>query len=287
MFYVTHSAGAKSPAASSGTPVSFGILGRGATLHFRGPARGRASGGLFLEWFLRTGKQTLPNHDAGVPVGVVPMTTRRSKTHDQRCSGLIAFLWLTSMVPSNLLMTTRTCSTGILGIDTARDDPLVPRDVSAVPEDASFQPVHAFLVGTLTVASLFRLQIPQMFEHQNCGSVRPGKLDNPATDEVSNLLVEAMNAVPEMQIILLSLGTDPGLASVAGDLAQERLPTAVDLCSGSEEPGSKRRAVRSQDGCDSQMTIQIQIDRTDAYFRGVQLLDDSTRTFELFGDGGV
>lgn len=46
-------------------------MGRGATLHFRGPARGRTSGGLFLEWFLRTGKQTMPNHDTGVSVGVV------------------------------------------------------------------------------------------------------------------------------------------------------------------------------------------------------------------------
>ena len=81
--------------------------------------------------------------------------------------------------------------------------------------------------------------------------MRPGKLDNPTTDEVSNLLAQTMNAVPEKQIILLSLGTDASLASVAGDLAQERLPTTVDLCSVSEEPGSKRRAVHSQDGCDS------------------------------------
>ena len=268
-------------------PFSCGVLGRGATLHFRGPARGRTSGRLFLEWFLPTGKQTLPDHDAGVSVGVVSMTTLRSKTHDQRCSWLIAFLWLTSMGTSHFLMTTRTCSTGILGIDTARDDPLVPRDVSAVPADASFQPVPAFLVRTLTVASLFRLQIPQLFEHEDRGSVRPGKLDNPATDEVSHLLVEAMHAVPEMQSILLTLGTDPGRAAVAGDLAQERLPTTVDLCSGSEESGSKRRAVRAQDGCDRQMTIQIQLDCTDAPCRGVQLIDDSTRTCELLGDGGM
>ena len=90
-----------------------------------------------------------------------------------------------------------------------------------------------------------------------------------------------------MQIILLSLGTNASRASVAGNLAQERLPTTVDLCSVSEEPGSKRRAVRSQDGCDSQMTIKIHIDCSDAYFRGVQLFDDFTRTFELFGDWGM
>jgi hypothetical protein len=169
----------------------------------------------------------MPNHDAGVSVGVVPMTTLRIKTHDQRCSGLIAFLWLTSMVTSHFLMTQRTFSTGILGIDTARDDPLVPRFVAAVTEDASFHPVHAFLVRTVTVAALVRLQIPQMFKHQDGGSVRLGKLDNPTTDEVSNLLVETMHAVPEIQIILLSLGTDASLASVAGDLAQERLHRCV------------------------------------------------------------
>src|SRR5215469_5763594 len=126
-----------------------------------------------------------------------------------------------------------------------------------------------------------------MFEHQDGGSVRLGKLDNPATDEVSNLLAQSMHVVPEMQIILLSLGTDASRASVASNLAQERLPTTVDLCSVSEEPGSKRRAVRSQDGCDSQMTIKIHIDCTDAYFRGVQLIDDFTRTFELSGDWGM
>src|SRR5215467_9026817 len=108
-------------------------------------------------------------------------------------------------------------------------------------------PVHAFLVRTLAVASLFRLQIPQMFEHQDCGSVRLGKLDNPATDEVSNLLAQRMNAVPEIPIILLALGTDASLVSVAGDLAQERLPTAVDLCSGSAEPES-REACRPLSG---------------------------------------
>jgi hypothetical protein len=219
--------------------------------------------------FLRTDKQALPNHDAGVSVGVVPMTTLRIKTHDQRCSGLIAFLWLTSMVTSHFLMTTRTFSTGILGIDTARDDPFIPRFVAGIAEDASLHPVHAFLVGTLTVATLFWLQTLQMLEHEDCGSMGFSKLDNPATDEVSNLLVETMNAVPEMQIILLSLGTDTGLASVTSDLAQERLPTTVDLCSVSEEPGSKRRAVRSQNRRDSQMAIKIQIDCTDAHFRGV------------------
>jgi hypothetical protein len=159
-------------------------------------------------------------------------------------------------------MTMRTCSTGILGIDTARDDPLVPGFVAAVTEDASLHPVHAYLVGTLTVASLFRVQIPQMFEHLDSGPVGFSKLDNPSTDEVSNLLIETVHALPEIQIILLSLGTDAGLASVAGNLAKERLPTTVDLCSVSEEQSSKRRAVRSQDGCDSQMAIQIQIDCT-------------------------
>ena len=105
-------------------PFSFGALGRGATLHFRGPARGRTSGGLFLEWVLPTGKQTLPDHDAGGSRGVVPMTTLAIKTHDQRCSSLIALLWLTSMVTSHFLVTKRTCSTGILGIDVA-DSPAV------------------------------------------------------------------------------------------------------------------------------------------------------------------
>ena len=186
-----------------------GVLGTENTFHFRGPLSTRLRSlrlflWFFLLWcFLIASQESLTDLEAGVAVGMAAHLALW--TDDQRRTYLIALLGLPLRITNDLRTATGAFPASLLRVDPAGDNPgLVPRLILAVAENAPFHPEGSLLIAPVTVAAFLRLQIAQMLEHYNGGSLLSSELDNAMTDLVSNILVTLIDFAPQSGIILLA-----------------------------------------------------------------------------------
>ncbi len=59
-------------------------------------------------------------------------------------------------------MAASTFAAGISGVDSARDDPLIPRLVFRVREDASLHPKGSFAIASVAILAFGWLEVPQV-----------------------------------------------------------------------------------------------------------------------------
>ncbi len=114
-------------------------------------------------------------------------------------------------------MATRAFSTGIAGIDSAGDDSFIPCLVLGIAEDAPLHPESPLALASTAILALGRLEVPQVFKHQDGRLMLFGKLDNTSTHQVRDGLIYIAYLLPKSNIILLSPCDNASLASVACD----------------------------------------------------------------------
>jgi hypothetical protein len=161
-------------------------------------------------------------------------------------------------------MATSTFPTGVSGIDTGRDDPLIPRLVLGVLEEASLHPEGPFAVTPTTILALLRFELAQVLEDQNGGSMLLGKLHDASTHLVREILIGMPDLVPEGGVVLLPFDNQARLAALACNTSEQFLPKAGYLLTPTNEVGSQDRTFNGLDGAHRQMGIQIEIHRTNS-----------------------
>ncbi len=162
--------------------------------------------------------EALPDDDARISVGMVSHPTIGAR--HQWSTGRVSFCWMVSRITGNRRMTLGALSTRIPGADPARDDPSgIPGFVFRVGKDPSFEPIHAFAICSSAVSALLRLEIAQVFKHENPSMVRLRKRHDAMTDQMRGLFIEAAHFGPQSHIVLLAFREDAGLASVACNLS--------------------------------------------------------------------
>src|SRR6266550_1232328 len=93
---------------------------------------------LFLERSLRASNQTVPDDETGIAVRIAAHGACFTE-HERRSRGIACYR-LSLGVADHQTLATSAFSGRIPGVDPAGDDPLVPRFVFGVVEDASLQP---------------------------------------------------------------------------------------------------------------------------------------------------
>src|SRR6266567_1762304 len=119
------------------------------------------------------------------------------------------------MIAHDQTLAAVTLSGCIARIDAGGDNPLVPRLIAGIPENAAFHPVSAFGVATTRVPALFGHKIAQVLENEDACSMRGGEPDNASTDQVRKIVVAVSDLAPESGIVLLVFRQDASLRSVA------------------------------------------------------------------------
>src|SRR5438874_2073270 len=105
---------------------------------------------LFLERFLKAGKQPLPNHQTGISIGIATHLALRTKA--ERCARSIARDdGLSFAVTDNPAMATMTLSARVARVDPRGHDLLVPCLIPGILEDPALHPVGAFAISTARI----------------------------------------------------------------------------------------------------------------------------------------
>jgi hypothetical protein len=183
-------------------------------------------------------------------------------------------------------VTTSTFPTGIAWIDPAGDDALAPCLIFGVLEDAPLHPEGSLAVSTTAIRASLGFEGAEVLKHQDGRPMVMSKLDNASTHQVRERLIDVLDLAPEGNIVLLALGYDAGLASVACNASQLLLPKAVYLFATPDECGGQDRTFNSLDGADREVVVEIEIDRTHGGLSvGCDLPLDGGRASEVFLDG--
>jgi hypothetical protein len=108
-----------------------------------------------------------------------------------------------------------TFATGVSGIDTGRDDSLVPRLVFGVGENASLHPEGSLAIATAAILAFLWLELAQVLKNENGRSMLLGKLDNASAHLMRQVLIGMPDLVPDGLVILFPLGNDARLGTLA------------------------------------------------------------------------
>ncbi len=111
-------------------------------------------------------------------------------------------------------MTAVTFPARIGRVDSAGNDPDVPRLVFGVIEDTSLHPVGAFVVSPATILALLRLEVAQVLKDEDARLMSLGELDNTGAHQMGNLLIHLPDLAPQVSIVLFPFCDDASLGSV-------------------------------------------------------------------------
>jgi hypothetical protein len=164
---------------------------------------------LFFERILVTLNEALADNETGIAVGIASHGTCRTKA--ERCAWGVAAHRLPLGVPYDESMATMAFSGGIAWVDTTGQDPLAPRFVFGEGEDPPLHPEGSFDISPMTILALFRLEVSQVFKHQDGSSLLCGELDNASTHQMRKVGIRVADLAPEVGIVLLVLRDDASL----------------------------------------------------------------------------
>src|SRR5713101_2786815 len=142
----------------------------------------------FLERSLIAGDEPLTDDQTGITI-CVPLHPAVRAAY-QGCARGIAFCSLPSIVANHETMTAVTFPARIGRVDSAGNDPDVPRLVFGVIEDTSLHPVGAFAVSPATILALLRLEVAQVLKDEDARLMSLGELDNTGAHQTSADSVE-------------------------------------------------------------------------------------------------
>lgn len=147
----------------------------------------------------------------------------------QRRTGGIALFRLTLSIAHNEAMAARALTACIARTHAAGDDPLMPRLVFGVPEDAPFHPEGPLAVAPAAIPAFLWSKLREVFKHQDGRSLLLREIDKAAGNQVGKFLITGSDLAPESDVILLPLGDETGAFAVACDASQ--LPRAFSRLS--------------------------------------------------------
>jgi hypothetical protein len=107
--------------------------------------------------------ETLTDHQTSVPVSIPLHTALR--TQNQWRTWSIALCGLSLRIASDEAMTTRTFAARVTGIDSAGDDPRIPRLVFGIRENASLHPIRPLRIAAMAILALLWFQVAQMLKN--------------------------------------------------------------------------------------------------------------------------
>src|SRR5215469_6035863 len=184
---------------------AFGILGDSNTCLFRDSAcTSHSSRRLFFEGVCIALKQALSDTEAGVAIGMSAHVALWAV--DQARTGSVAFYRALGIIANDLTMTAMAFSTGIARIHASGYDLLVICLIFGEPENPPFHPESSFHIATARILALFWTKSTQVLEDEDGCLVLLGKLNNASADQMSNLLIDMADFVPEVGIVLFAFG---------------------------------------------------------------------------------
>ena len=189
-------------------------------------------------------------------------------------------------IANDLRTAASTFPAGVLGVHPAGDDPLVPRLVRGVAEDAALHPEGPFAIASAAIPALLRFEVAQMFKDEDARLVLSGKLDDASTHLMGQLLIAVPDRAPQGNVILFTLGDQASLVSVPCHPSKPLLPKAGYRSAPADEAGGKDRTFNGLDGAAGKMFPHVQINGTDLCVRvGRELLLHLWWTGKLLPDG--
>src|SRR5579884_1510282 len=159
----------------------------------------------------------------------------------------IAMLRVPAYRISHLRSTVSTLAAGVARVDAAGDETAVPCLVLRIPEDTALHPVRPLQIATMTILALLRLEIAQVFKDNDAGSLRDGKLHNPAADPVGFIVVTVAELLEASGVILLPLGNHACFTAVLCNASKLPLPKAIYRIAPAYEAGGEDRTFGSLD----------------------------------------
>ena len=113
--------------------------------------------------------------------------------------------------------------------------------VLRVVENAPFHPEGPFAIASFAILAFLRLEVPEMLKHQDACFVLLGKLDNADAHQMSHMLVDVPDLLPQVRIVQLILSYESSSRSVACNTPEVFLPKAgYPLPTSNEESGKSR-----------------------------------------------
>lgn len=117
-------------------------------------------------------------------------------TGEKRCSYNVFFGLFPVAMSKHFLATLRALLAGVPGIYPGCYDATFPCLVFGVFIDPPFEPVSPLGVAALGIAPFFRLQIVQMFKHNDRCSVFLRKLNDPPGDSMGFVVFDVADFLP-------------------------------------------------------------------------------------------
>ena len=155
---------------------------------------------LFLGTFCVAVYDPLSDHQRGIAVCIAAHGALGAEA--ERRAWSIAANVLSLCVTYNEGMTAVALSGCIAWVDSAGHDPSVPRFIFGVGEDPPLHPESSLRVATARIRALLRLEVAQVFKHQNGSPLLRSKLHNASAHQMSDMLIHMADLAKDRRIVL-------------------------------------------------------------------------------------
>ena len=185
----------------------------------------------------------------------------------ERHSGGIALFGLTLSITHNASTAARALPACVARTHAAGDDPLMPRLVFGVPEDAPFHPESPLAIAPAAIPAFLWSKLREVFKHQDGRSLLLREIDNAARNQVGKCLITGAGTAPRATLSCSPSAMRTGAVAVACDASQLPLPKVGYLTSSPDETGGQDRTFGSLNGAHGDRPVEIQVDSTELRFR--------------------
>jgi hypothetical protein len=179
--------------------------------------------------------ESLSDDDARIPIGMAAQVALFAE-HERRTGGIALFL-LRLSIAHNEGMAACALPARVARTHATGDDTRMPRLVCGVLEDAPFHPEGPLAVAPAAIPAFLWSKLREVFKHQDGRALRVREIDNAAGNQVGKCLITSADLAPESDVILLPLGDETSVVTVACDASQLPLPKAGYLTSTPDETG--------------------------------------------------
>src|SRR5436305_4507847 len=164
---------------------------------------------LFFGRFCVAPGEALTDHKRGIAICVSTHMARGAEAK-RRARGVAANV-LPLGVTHYACMTAMAFSRRVARVDPAGENPSVPRLVFGVGEDPPLHPEGSLRVSPAAILALFRLEVSQVFKHQDGSLLLCGEQDNAGANQMGNVLIGVADLAPKVGIVLFVLCNDASL----------------------------------------------------------------------------
>src|SRR5260370_11772884 len=167
----------------------------------------------FFERFLIAQYKALADHENSIAIGVASHLALGTEA-ERRAWG-IALDGFSFSIANDEAMTASALSGRIARVHPAGEDTHVIRVILRIFENTPLHPKCSFDVSPMAILALLRLEVPQVFKHEDGSPLLCGELDNASAHQMGDLLISVADLAPEVGIVLFVLCNDASLRSVA------------------------------------------------------------------------